>query len=197
MDTPFESTLSLRDYLSSPSIHSDISVTSYTWKQTQNMQSTSGEPRWVQLSNVPYARTLTLQYADKKCVFRRCRTTHGTPRTRLHHAVCWITQSQMLLPSFHWLTITMKKHQDQNGSRANSRTSTSATTYQLRTTGRLDHYRNRRLQETAGEKSTAKWKIMTLTRWVSAPFPPTIGIWAGMKSSTVPRDYIPFLLSVY
>jgi hypothetical protein len=104
---------------------------------------------------------------------------------------------QKLLPSLHWLTITMKKHQDQNGSRANSRTSTSTTTYQLRTTGRLDHYRNRRLQETAGEKSTAKWKITTLTRWVSAPFPPTIGIWAGMKSSTVPRDYIPFSLSVY
>jgi hypothetical protein len=70
---------------------------------------------------------------------------------------------QMLLPSLHWSTITMKKHQDQNGSRANSRTSTSATTYQLRTTGRLDHYRNRWLQETAGEKSTAKWKITTLT----------------------------------
>jgi phenylpropionate dioxygenase-like ring-hydroxylating dioxygenase large terminal subunit len=35
---------------------------------------------------------------------------------------------QMHLPSFHWSTITMKKHQDQNGSRANSRTSMSATT---------------------------------------------------------------------
>jgi hypothetical protein len=45
------------------------------------MQSIRGEPRWVQLSNVPYARTPTLQNADRKCVFRHCRTTHGIPRT--------------------------------------------------------------------------------------------------------------------
>jgi hypothetical protein len=51
-------------------------------KATQNIQSTSREPRWVQLSNVPYARTPMLQNADRKCVFRRCHTTHGTPRTR-------------------------------------------------------------------------------------------------------------------
>jgi hypothetical protein len=44
---------------------------------------------------------------------------------------------QMLLPSLHWPTITMKKHQDQNDSRANSSTSTSATTYRLRMTGSL------------------------------------------------------------
>jgi hypothetical protein len=46
------------------------------------MQSTSGDPKWVQLSNVPYARTPTLQNVDRKCIFRRRRTTHGTPRTR-------------------------------------------------------------------------------------------------------------------
>jgi hypothetical protein len=104
---------------------------------------------------------------------------------------------QMHLPSLHWPTTTMKKLQDQNGSRANSTTSTSATTYRLRMMGQWNHYRNWWLQETAGEKCTTKWKITMSTRWVPAPFPPTIGIWAGRKSSTVPGDYIPFLLSVY
>jgi hypothetical protein len=50
----------------------------------------------------------------------------------------------------------MKKLQDQEGSRANPSTSTSATTYRLRMTGPLDNYRNQRLQEIAREKCTAK-----------------------------------------
>jgi hypothetical protein len=46
------------------------------------MENIRGETRWVQLSNVPYTRTPTLQNADTKYDFFRCRTTHGTPRTR-------------------------------------------------------------------------------------------------------------------
>ena len=45
---------------------------------------------------------------------------------------------QMLLPSLHRLTINMIKHEDQNGSTAKSRTSTCATLFRLRTTGRQE-----------------------------------------------------------
>jgi hypothetical protein len=46
------------------------------------MENTRGEIKWVQLSNIPYARTPTLQNADTKYDFLRCCTTHWTPRTR-------------------------------------------------------------------------------------------------------------------
>ena len=115
----------------------------------------------------------------------------------LLHAVYWITQSPNASSIPSLIDNNHEKHQDQNGSRANSRTSTSLTTYQLRTTRQQDHYRNQRLQETAGEKCTAKWKITMSMKWVPAPFLLTIGIWARKKSSTVLGDYIPFLLSVY
>ena len=45
---------------------------------------------------------------------------------------------QILLSSLHRLTISMIKHEDQNGSRAKSKTSTSATTFRLRMTGRQE-----------------------------------------------------------
>jgi hypothetical protein len=46
------------------------------------MENTRGETRWIQLSNLPYARTPTLQNTNTKYDFLRYRTTHGTPRTR-------------------------------------------------------------------------------------------------------------------
>jgi hypothetical protein len=159
------------------------------------MQSTSGEPKWVQLSNVPYARTPMLQNVDRKCIFCRCRTTHGTPRTRPPpHDVLDHTIPKCFFRPFTdrrqpWKNSKIKMVLERIRAHQRLRLPTDW--------GWRDHYRNQRLQETTGEKCTVKWKITTSTRWVPAPFPPTIGIWVGKKSSTVSGDYIPFLLLVY
>jgi hypothetical protein len=66
--------------------------------------------------------------------------SHYSRNSKNSPSTTWCVGShnpQMLLPSLHWPTITMKRHQDQNGSRANLSTSTDTTSYHLRTTGSL------------------------------------------------------------
>ena len=47
------------------------------------MENIRGVTRWVQLSNILYIRTPTLQNIETKYDFLHCHTTHRTPRTNL------------------------------------------------------------------------------------------------------------------
>jgi hypothetical protein len=158
----------VQEYLSSPTIHSDIFVANCTCKQFRPWRIQQGR-----LDEYNLVMYLTQELRRYKTQTRNTTSSVVALLTELqerslHHAVCWITQTpnvshkpQMFPLFLHWPTTTTRKLQDQEGSRANPSTSTSTTTYRLRMTGRQDHYRNWRIQETAGEKCTAKWKITT------------------------------------
>ena len=68
--------------------------------------------------------------------------------------------------------------------------------------GRRDDETTWSLQESAASRDNKrkmhyKMKNHNVDEVGSNAIPPTIGIWAGRKSSTILGDYIPFLLSIY